>query len=168
MENIKMVPPWVEYYRKLEILFKQDPAVTTVFDDDNKEISLYVTGSVKADAITQLLPTEVEFGNISVKIKVIPADDKDKQPIDLIRDAFSGNKALEDIFTVHVASNDFNYVIFQKSVVQYWDDNLGDAHGVRSTLYQELAKEVIGEYDGVFYCTDTEYAEVGKPLGEWP
>lgn len=168
MENtFKMVSPWVEYYRKVETLFKQDPAVTTMFDEDKKEILLYVNGAVKADALSQLLPTEVEFGNVIVKIKVIPANDN-RQPIDLIRDAFSGNKALEDIFIAHVASNDFNFVIFRKEVVQYWNDNLGDAHGIRSTLYQELAKEVIGEYDGVFYCTDIGYDEVGKPLGEWP
>ena len=168
MTNVKMVSPWVEYYRKVEALFKEDPSVRTIFDDENTEVKLFVTGSAKADAISQLLPSEIEFGNVTLKITVIPSNEE-RNTVALIRDAFSGNPALTDIFTVHgVMANDINYVIFRKEVVQYWNDDLSDAHGVRSTLYQNLANEVIGEKDGVFFCTDTEYENVGKPLGEWP
>lgn len=168
MTNVKMVAPWVEFYREIEALFKQDPAVNTVFDEDAKEIKLFVKGVAKADALTQLLPAEKTYGNVTVKVTVIPANEE-RTTIELIRDAFSGNPALNEIFTVHGAfTNDLHYVIFRKEVVQYFNDDLGDAHGVRSTLYQELAKEVIGECDNVFFCTDTEYESIGKPLGEWP
>lgn len=37
-----------------------------------------------------------------------------------------------------------------------FNDDLGDPHGLRSTLMQELAKEVIGESDGIHFCTDNE------------
>lgn len=39
-------------------------------------------------------------------------------------------------------------------VVQYFNDDLGDAHGVCSTLYQEIAKDVFGEHEGIFFCTN--------------
>ena len=48
--------------------------------------------------------------------------------------------------------------------------DLNDAHGLISTLYQDIAEELLrGEAtEGVFYNTDVERANLGKPLGEWP
>ena len=43
------------------------------------------------------------------------------------------------------AINSFTYVVFEKEVVQYWNDNLGDINGLRSTLYQDLAKEIFAD-----------------------
>ena len=34
---------------------------------------------------------------------------------------------------------DFCYVVFKNCVVQFFNDNLDDAHGVISTLYQDIA-----------------------------
>ena len=51
------------------------------------------------------------------------------------------------------------------------NDDLSDAHGICSTLYQDLAKEVFGESEGIFFCTEVSPMDegiVGKPLGEWP
>ena len=81
--------------------------------------------------------------------------------------AFSGNAAFVNTIPVEgVFTNPILYVVFEKEVVQYFNDDLGDPHGNRSTLYQELAKEVFPEHDGVLYCTDVE--EDGKTSGEWP
>lgn len=170
MDKIKMVSPWVEYYRKVEAFFEHDPSVTVVFDDEAKNLKLLVKGAAKADALSQLLPTEVTFGNVVMTISVIPANDKQSK-VDLFRDALSGNEALVTIADITgVFANPISYVIFEKEVVQYWNDDLGDAHGIRSTLYQDLAKEIFGEdNEGVFFCTDVDYdGAVGKPLGEWP
>ena len=46
------------------------------------------------------------------------------------------------------------YVLFKKEVVQYDSDDISDFHGVCSTLYQDLAKEIIGEDEGIYFCTD--------------
>jgi hypothetical protein len=48
-------------------------------------------------------------------------------------------------------------VVFVPEVVQYYTDNLGDINGFRTTLYQELAKELFGDSElsrGVYFCTD--------------
>jgi hypothetical protein len=54
--------------------------------------------------------------------------------------------------------------------VQFAADNLNDCHGIISTLYQNIAEELLtGEATmGVFYNTDVERANLGMPLGEWP
>ena len=48
------------------------------------------------------------------------------------------------------------------------ENNLGDINGNRSTLYQDLGKDVFGEDTGLFYCTEAVTKELIKPLGEWP
>ena len=47
------------------------------------------------------------------------------------------------------------YVVFVKEVVQYFNDDLGDANGVCSTLYQDIAKRLFTSTEGVFFCTNT-------------
>jgi len=60
-------------------------------------------------------------------------------------------------------------VVFKNCVVQFFNDNLNDAHGVISTLYQNIAAEIFEDANlpGVHYCTDVE-RKLGKPLGDWP
>ena len=48
------------------------------------------------------------------------------------------------------------YVVFKKEVVQYFNDSLGDIHGVCSTLMQDIAKDIFEDTEGVYFCTDTE------------
>ena len=60
-----------------------------------------------------------------------------------------------------------NYVVFENKVVQFFNDDLSDIHGNKSTLYQEIAKDIFGDCDNIYFCTDTK-EEIGKPLGEWP
>ena len=54
--------------------------------------------------------------------------------------------------------------------MQFFADNLNDCHGVISTLYQDIASEVLTgpATSGVYYNTDVEVGKLGKPLGEWP
>ena len=158
MDEIKMAPPWIQFANAIVALFEKDPDVKVTYDNDDVGIKLYVNGVAKADALTKLLPTEKVFGNVTLKISVIPANNAD-DPIKLFRDAFYGNEAVSDIWTAPMEvtqSNPFTYVIFQKEVVQYYNDNLGDAHGNRSTLYEEIAREIFENHPGIYFCTDVE------------
>ena len=121
---------------------------------------LFVDGAEKADALTQLLPTEKSFGSVTVKIKVIPANRLGDQKAQLFQKAFEGNPALSHIDTItDVFSTPINYVVFRKEVVQFFVDDLGAMGGFRSTLYQDIAKHVFGEIPGVFFCTDIDFED---------
>jgi hypothetical protein len=154
--ELKLSPPWMTYCHEFDALFGDDPEVQVVWndDDDQKSISLYVKNAAKADALTRLLPTEKTFGNVVVKIKVIPAN-KEVEPsmIELMETAFKGNPAfsyaasVSDLFPI-------NYVVFANKVVQFYNDQLDDPHGVVSTLYQTIAKDVFENVNGVYFCTD--------------
>lgn len=154
-DNSKLVAsaPWFIYYHQISSMFAPDPEINVTFDEDSLEISLYVDNQSKASAISQILPEYKEFGKVKVRINVIPPDVNWKYEI--IKKAFKGNPIVSDIQIIDMdeLSNPMCFVIFKKEVVQYYSDNLGDYHGLTSTLYQDIAKEIIPE-DGVYYCTD--------------
>lgn len=168
-KKLNLSPPWVEFYHEMEAMFKHDPGVKVTYDEDENAVTLFVEGAAKAEALTELLPAEKTFGNITVPIKVVPAN-SERSKISLFQDAFQGNSAfaytitLDDIFT-----NPISYVIFKKEVVQFYNDNLGDPHGFKSTLYETLAEDIFEDHDGVCFSTDIErIGKLDKPLGEWP
>lgn len=158
MPIIKKSAPWVTYYREVDALFKKDKEVFVVLDEENVELKIYVNNQSKASAIQYLMPTEKEFGNVILKIEVIPANgikmrNMDEASIlDIACDAFRENDAVYMVTGVR-SMFDLIYVIFRKEVVQYFDDNLGDINGNCSTLYEVIASDVFRDV-GVKYCTD--------------
>lgn len=154
--KLMLVSPWAMLYHEIAAMFGDDPDIKVEYDEDNVEIKLLVNGVDKADALSQLLPESRTFGNVEVKVSVVPSNEQPTKA-DLFRRAFCGNPSVVGIRTVDgVMSNPITYVIFKKEVVQYWIDDLGDANGVRSTLRQEMAKELFENANGVFFCTDVE------------
>ena len=166
MGNLNLSSPWVIFYRKVNELFKEDPEVHVVFDQDSNTIKLYVDNDEKYDALTQLLPTEKVFGNITLKIQVVPANTQevnDKSKLELFKKAFKDNPVFVDtVSTEGDLGFHADYILFAKKVVQFYSDDLSDPHGATSTLYQELAKEVFGTDTGVYFCTDLG----GEPLSD--
>ena len=153
-KKMKLSPPWIEYYRKLEAMFGPDPDIKVEFDEGEMHIKLYVESHEKATALDELLPVQKDFGNVSVFIEVIPANDEPKR-IDIVKRAFEGNPAFSYATTIEgIMSNPISYVVFKPEVVQIWSDNLSDVNGLTSTLMAEIAKEIIGQDDGIFFCTD--------------
>lgn len=150
---MKLSPPWVTFYHKINALFEEDDQVRVVFEEEVSEIKIYVESAVKAEAIQAILPAEKEFGGVTVRITVIPANEQ--STASLIRTAFDGNPALSCIKTVSTpVMGEVNYVVFAKKVVQFFNDDLTDLNGNTSTLYQEIAKDVIDAGTGVFFCTE--------------
>ena len=153
----KLSPPWVDYYNKINALFEKDPDVSIVFDEDAKEIRFYIEKKEKQNAIAHILPASVEFGNVVLKIMIVPSDDngEDKSFIDWFKDAFDGNECVLDIKTGAIPlTSSISYVIFKKEVVQYFNDDLTTYSGFKSTLYEDIAKDVFTNADNVCFCTE--------------
>ena len=118
-----------------------------------------------------------QIGNIQLKITVVPANGGYEvagplSTIEIFDLAFKDNpiyaysKEISGLF-----SNKFIYVVFKNKVVQFFNDNLNDIHGLISTLYQNIAYEIFEDANinlmNVFFNTDIE-EKVWTPLGEWP
>lgn len=157
MATLNLIAPWVEHYRKINAFFKRDPEVNVIYDDKDRTIKLYVANANKAAALENLLIDELTFGAVTLSIEVIPPNESDKVtiPRNIFSVAFEENPIITDIITVSgVMTNSITYVVFAKEVVQYFNDDLSDYAGNRSTLYEILAKEIFRKMDGIYYCTN--------------
>jgi len=183
--RLKISPPWITYINKVQAMFDGDPQIAcNVNWTGNPSIVLSTNNPEKAVAIRKLLPEEVEFGNVTLEVgvecgKKLPnlAFASNKK---LFETAFKGNPAFVECVAPAQEGYyyvDFTYVIFKNEVVQFFNDNLNDAHGVVSTLYQEIAYEIFADFmsigGGIAYCTDVPPVlnsgkQLGAPLGEWP
>jgi len=154
MGKLELSAPWEIFYHEINELFGNDPEIDIKIDNIAKNVSLFVSNAAKADALQKILPDKKVFGDIEVKITVIPANEEDS-PLSLYQRAFFGNPAFEYAVENGV-EGDFNavYVIFQNKVVQFFCDNIADANGNKSTLYENIAEDIIEDHAGVFFCTD--------------
>ena len=157
MAVLKLSAPWQIYYKELCELFKQDKEVRIVYDTDEQVINIYVNNAAKANAMAEVLPLEKQFGAVTIQINVIPANKTGVRRTrgTVYEDLFYMNPIVDDIVTIEgVMINPITYVIFKKEVVQYYNDSLSDAHGLCSTLYQDIAKRVLDAGEGIFFCTN--------------
>ena len=156
MKKLKLSPPWCEYTEQLKALFGSDPDIRIEMDEEDNIVRLYVTGQDKADAISQLLPTQKEYGGIRLYISVIPANPEDTVA-SLFRKAFDGNPIVSCMITKEVMGGEISYLMFKNRVVQYYNDEMQDPNGNKSTLYHNIANEVfdIEKHNGVFFAVDT-------------
>ena len=168
---MKLSAPWITFYHEMEAMFGEDPEISVELDDSDEDemiIKLYVDNPAKAEALEQLLPMEKKFGNVSVYLEIIPANEEESK-IRLFQKAFENNPVFKFTYSVPNIGGLYpaNYVVFENKVVQFFNDELNDIHGNKSTLYQEIAKDIFEDHEGIYFCTDTK-EEIGKPLGEWP
>lgn len=157
MPNVSASTPWMSFARKLYMLFGQDPDIQLVYNDvDVPEIKLYVNNAIKADALGKKLPTSVEFGNVSLKITVLPSNTEESD-IDIFRNIFTGNPIFKEIIVGETTplSPGFNFVVLENKTAQFFDDQLNDPNGLESTLYEDIAREIFMDEKGVFFSTET-------------
>lgn len=181
--RLKLSPPWVTYINKLQALFDPDPLIAfnvNLNGETGPSVVLATNDGDKAAALVKLLPAEKKFGNITLSIGVDCNTMSNRAFVtktELFETAFKGNPAFAyAICPVEEGYNFFaaTYVVFKNCVVQFFNDNLNDCHGVVSTLYEDIAEEIFEDagLEGVYYNTDIEVGALGKPLGkplgEWP
>lgn len=175
MAKFNLSAPWVSYYHQIQAMFGPDPEIHIIYDEDEQELELYVDDELKAEALSELLPTEKTWGETTLKITIYPANELEGKfrqihPKLLYTYAFEGNSNYG--YCIHIDTifaNGITYIVFTNKVIQYYNDNLGDVHGLTSVLAQDLAKELFNTPEGVYYCTDVpEEGTREVKLGMWP
>jgi hypothetical protein len=173
--RLKILPPWTIVIRKLEALFDGDPLIAFNVDYSEPAVVIACGNGDKTAALMQILPDEIAFGNVKLKISIdgTPSNRVFTSKVELFDTAFKGNPAYA--YAVCPAEEGYQwigttYVVFKNCVVQFAADNLNDCHGIISTLYENIANELLTgpATEGVFWNTDVERAGLGMPLGEWP
>jgi len=170
MAKLNLIAPWDEYYEELNAFFAEDPDVTILYDEEAKDIKVLVQETIKAEALMYLLKDEVEFGGVKLTVTVVPANEVTNGVKKLVAN-IDNNENYGDMFERALINNDtfaytytvdnvmgFNavYVVFKKQVIQYYNDNLGDLNGMKSTLAENIARDIFVTRNGVFFNTDVK------------
>ena len=74
MSNLKLNAPWITYLYQLKKLFERDTEVSVKFDEDEYKYTICVDNSYKADALSKILPSERDFGNVHTTLEVVPSN----------------------------------------------------------------------------------------------
>ena len=97
----------------------------------------------------------MEYGNVKLEIQVIPSD-KVGSNEQLYKAAFNGNPVFSNAVDITTEGlPHVSYVIFKPLIAQFYNDNLADAYGNYTGLYQDVAKDLFVEKSGVYYCTES-------------
>ena len=170
--RLKLAPPWITYVNYTKMLFANDPDIEVEYDNDNVAMTLRVLNPDKAAAVSQSMPDYVDFGNVQLTIDIDAPNSISNiifpNAAELMNHLFYGNSAFSFTRTVNVfMSNPIIYVVFKNCVVQFFNDNLNDLYGNISTLYEDIAREVLRLDDRytVFFCTDVENMVA---MANWP
>ena len=157
MAKLQVSPPWITYYNELREFFKEDMDIKIIYDEEANDISIYVSDPQRAAALEHFIPSEKEFGSVKLNINIIPPNNPNRSKAlrpatPTIETALCGNPHVKNIIKT---GGPFaaTYVIFEREVVQYFDDNLGDYYGNISTLWQNIAKNIFENCSGIFFCT---------------
>lgn len=169
-KKIQLAPPWQTYISELVMMFGEDPEIRIVYDEPGREVKLYVSDTIKADALSKILPMKKRFGNVTLKITVVfpNLEEKEESVLSLFKKAFRDNPVLEYTYNANSPFGSINYVVFRNQVVQFYNDQINDINGNKTTLFQEIAKDLFNGDLAVNYCTEAAITELAKPLGEWP
>ena len=110
-------------------------------------------GTSKADALAQLLPSEVVFGNIKVKIVVKPSNEGGNVRAWIVA-AFSSNPYFVEATHIEPSklSPGGDYALFAPEAVQFWADSLFNPNGLVTQTIEDLVKDVFVD-NAKFVCT---------------
>lgn len=154
-DEFALAAPWITYVREMMAFFQRDPDVVVDYDEEANVIDVIVDGLDKAVAAYGALAPSRTFGSVTVRCRVRCADGTDIRHLLLSR-LLAGNAQLARIEHVDSTQSPMDgrtYVLFKPDVVQFFNDDLSDYHKVRTTLMQEIARDVV-DVDGVSWCTE--------------
>ena len=151
-----MMSPWDEYVQAAKALFEDDPDVVVdnavETESGDYKVVVRVHGDDKAESISELLPTELTYGNVTLYVDVVPDNEAELTVADHIRRAFAGNPAFLDVREIAptLTSVGAVYALSMPTCVQYFSDNLGSPYGATTMAVEEVARKVLSLPDGVF------------------
>ena len=158
-KKIGLSSPIVVYVKKLQTFFAEDPDICVEYDENDPDsVNITVGDPEKFYALSSVMESEVEFGNLHLSIYIWPADLSEDDKTEMFKKLFKDSSIVSSIDEIKSegTSNKFTYISFRNQVVKYWADNLGNPHGNAFTLFETVANDIFENHDGVFFTTAEE------------
>jgi len=157
-KNTSLSAPWIAYWRKLCALFEHDDEIVigeiinSDLTDDGYCIDIKVYNHKKFEALQQLLPDRLVFGNVelSIYISEIPNDEEEETDYrKLFTDLFDGNDIFDEFLTViDRPRSKYNFAVFKPQALQFYSDDISDPYGNKTMLAQDVARDVFTDMVG--------------------
>ena len=141
-EKTNLAPPWTSYAGRVMRLFEHDDAVHVEYDQAELRVTLRVDGALKAEALAALMPSQVVYGNVVLKVDVVPSNEE-PSAAETFRAAFAGNQILADVAEGFGPAGDISYALFVPNVVQIREDDISEFEGLTTMTCAQLAKSVL-------------------------
>lgn len=158
VKDEKLSSPWEQIHHAYLAFFAndQDIKVCDIVKTADKgiyDLNIITSNIDKFRSLNRIAKKEYEFGNVTLKVSVSFEEVDEVDPTKDIETLLEDNEWFKEIKTIEIKGLVYNYCVFQKKVMQYFDDILSDESGIRSTLAQDVAVELF-DAPGINFCTD--------------
>ncbi|RIW32033.1 hypothetical protein D3H55_14250 [Bacillus salacetis] len=176
-QSVGLAPPWVTYFNELKYTIGADPDVTVgpLIPVGAIYLALVtVNDNQKAEALATLLKPTVEFGNITLNVLVINAEQEIVEPLPcpleafavaaLVETALSGNPYFEEVVVRPKTPGGTNavYPVFTPEVIQFFNDDISNLcqtfTGVAAKVFEDVMVETLCGVE-ILYSTSCEEEE---------
>ena len=149
-EREQLSPPWYTYANMLKAVFEKDELVEVSDleknEDENGEYTITLTCKTerKCEALKKVLKTSVNFGKVTVVVNLTVEDDAViSEKAQIFDDAFTGNPLYHGVVAVKTPWGvDDNYAVFDKGVIQFYNDDLSDLYNNYTAVVADVVKEI--------------------------
>lgn len=148
--NATLCPPWVTYRNKIAAMFDADPNVEVGDIEDSDDSGVYkfnitCANPIKQLALKEIIPGEIVMGNVKVRICILLKEgDYSKE---IYAAAFEGNPIFEGIVISRnpITKEEFNYCVFQKKVIQFYNDDISDLYANYNGIAADIARSIFNK-----------------------
>mgnify|MGYP003321061786 CR=1 FL=1 len=157
-ENVKLSPPWDGYMNMLASFFKGDKRVRVGGCDDKRVGTIEVFDTKMYCALEQVLNKKIRFGNVTLRIRIVPANDlkafkNTMTDLAALKVVLSGNPAFAKFITRKTEVGNAVFCMFKPVVLMWYNDNLGSPYKQTASVY-ELAAQTVFKGCGASYATE--------------
>lgn len=159
-ETVKMSPPWDGYMNMLASFFRGDDRIRVGCGTDKRVGTVAVFDSKMYAALEQVLKTRVRFGNVVLRINIVPADGLkafkgEMTDLEALRCVLSKNPAFAKFVSRKTELGNFVYCMFKPVVLMWHNDNPASPYKQTASVYETAALEVFKSAKiGISYATE--------------
>lgn len=157
-KEIKLSPPWDGYMHMLASFFKGDGRVIVGACDDKRVGTIEVFDTKMYCALEQVLNKRIRFGNVVLKIRIVPANGlkafkNTMTDLAALKVVLSKNPAFAKFITRKTPVGNMVFCMFKPVVLMFYNDNLASPYKKTTAVYEAAAFHVFKDC-GVSYATE--------------
>lgn len=164
MANVGLQSPWVTTYGKIKALLVRDPDLNISKITESEGVYTFNISSTNANkicALEKIIKNEFTYGNVVLKINFLVENTEEEGntiTANDLRNAFTGNGVVSKIETVtNPVGIDQTFVLFERDVIQFYNDDISDFYGNFNGLAEDIARELFNDAGPeINYCTDID------------